>query len=261
MSPAEIQIPPQFTAQHASRWRDRDAARSYRNRAPYPPETFEILMGLVRDGEPRILDLGCGTGAIARALAPRVARVDAIDFASEMIDEGRTLPGGAAPNIAWQVAPAETALLDPPYALIVGGQSLHWMAWKTVLPRCGKALLDRGVLAVVTVEDAADAPWRSGLRDIIARHTTARDYKPFDMLPAWESAGLYRPLGHRLTAPVEFVQSAEEFIDAHHAMSTLTRAHIDAAAFDAELRALMKVHCPDGRVHRTIRGQIEWGRP
>jgi len=261
MSSEDIPIPPQFTVEHAHRWRDRDAARSYRHRAPYPRETFDLLIALIADEPRAVLDIGCGTGAIARALAPRVARVDAVDLADEMIAEGRLAPGGDAPNIAWRTAPAESAPLDPPYALIAGGQSLHWMEWRTVLPRFARALTRRGVLAVVRVEDSAPAAWRPGLEQSIARHSTAKDYTPFDMLPAWENAGLFRTLGHQMTAAVEFVQSIEDFIDAHHAMSTLTRAHIDADSFDAEVRALMAPHCPDGVVRRSIRGQIDWGRP
>ena len=55
---------------------DAEVAALYRYRAPYPREVFEILESLVV--EPRnVLDAGAGTGALARDLAPLVARVDA----------------------------------------------------------------------------------------------------------------------------------------------------------------------------------------
>ncbi|MGH2901416.1 MAG: class I SAM-dependent methyltransferase, partial [Solirubrobacteraceae bacterium] len=199
MSGTDIPIPPQFTAEHAHRWRDPDAARSYRHRAPYPAETFDVLDGLIANAPRAVLDIGCGTGAIARALAPRVLRVDAIDLADEMVAEGKTLPGGDAPNIVWQTSPAETASLNPPYALIVGGQSLHWMAWRTVLPRFAQALAPGAVLAIVRTEDAAPEAWRAEMNEIIVRHSTAKDYVPFDMLRAWEDAGLFQTLGQRMT--------------------------------------------------------------
>lgn len=256
-----IPIPPQFMAEHARRWQDRDAARSYESRPPYPDETFEILESLIADAPRCVLDVGCGTGRLARRLAPRVARVDAIDLAAEMVEEGARLPGGDAPNLRWSVGRGEDAPLDPPYALIVGGQSLHWMEWHTVLPRFARALAPNGVLAIVGLDDAAPAPWRAGLEEIIRRHSTAKDHVPFDMLPAWENAGLFRMLGERRTAELDFAQGVETFIDAHHAMSTLTRAHIDAPAFDAEVRTLLEPHCPDGILRRPIRGHVAWGKP
>ena len=58
-----------------------------------------------------------------------------------------------------------------------------------------------------------------------------------------------------------FEQPVEEFIAAHHAMSSLTRAHIDASAFDAELRELLAPYCPDGFLRRRISTWIGWGLP
>ncbi|MBV9278962.1 MAG: class I SAM-dependent methyltransferase, partial [Chloroflexi bacterium] len=58
-------------------------------------------------GEPRrrdprvVLDAGCGTGDVARPLAPLVDRVDAVDISAGMIERGRRLPGGENPAITW----------------------------------------------------------------------------------------------------------------------------------------------------------------
>lgn len=250
-----------FAAEHAGRWQDEDAARSYASRPPYPDETFDVLEGLIADEPRNVLDVGCGTGKLARPLAARAARVDAIDLAKEMVELGRRLPGGAAKNLRWFLGRAEELPLDPPYALIVGGESLHWMDFGVVLPRFARSLTANGVLAVVSLDDSAPAPFRDGLMEIIQRHSTAKDYAPFDMIAAWQAAGLFRKLGERVTAPIEFTQSVEAFIDSHHARSTLTRAHIDAERFDRELRELLAKHCLDGVLRRPIRGKIEWGVP
>ena len=44
-------------------------------------------------------------------------------------------------------------------------------------------------------------------------------------------------------------------------MSSLTRAHIDADAFDVEVRLIMQPFCADGTVRRSLRGIVEWGLP
>ena len=131
---------PQFDGEHARRWRDLDAATSYQFRATYPPETFEILLGLIQDEPPNVLDIGCGTGALARPLAPMVDSVEAVDFSPEMVAAGRSLPGGDEARIRWAVSRGEEYALRPPYALVVAGQSLHWMDTELLLPRFARAL-------------------------------------------------------------------------------------------------------------------------
>ena len=255
-------------ARHAIRWQDVDAAESYRYRATYPDETFDILDSLFADGNRAVLDLGCGTGNVTRPLAARVDRIDAVDISAEMIAVAKTLPGGDAPNIRWQQARAEEATLDPPYGLIVGGASMHWMDYRVLLPKLARALAPGGALAVLSIpgsaalggDQHADA-WDPELTAIIARYSTDPDYEPFDMITAWESAGVFRLAGHRTTSPVAVEQPIEDFIAGYHAASTLTRAHIDADAFDAEVRALLSRHCPDGVVRRRIIGDIVWGTP
>src|SRR4051794_34210035 len=95
--------------QYAAQFGDVAVADAYRHRPPYAREVFDVLTSLVI-GEPRAaLDLGCGRGEIARELAPRVDRVDAVDASAAMIARGRALAGGDHPNLRWIVAPAETA--------------------------------------------------------------------------------------------------------------------------------------------------------
>jgi 2-polyprenyl-3-methyl-5-hydroxy-6-metoxy-1,4-benzoquinol methylase len=113
----------------ARAFQDRSVAAAYRLRPPYPPETFEVLAGLLADGPRVALDVGCGDGAIARPLAPLVDRVDAVDASAAMIEAGKGLPGGGHPRLRWIIGRAEDAPLRPPYALVTAGSSLHWMDW------------------------------------------------------------------------------------------------------------------------------------
>lgn len=70
--------------------------------------------------------------------------------------KGKRYPAGAA-KLVWIHGCAKTAPLNPPYAMIVAGARLHWMAWDAVLPRFRDALTPRGLLAIV---DNREAPPR-----------------------------------------------------------------------------------------------------
>ena len=53
---------------------------------------------MIADHPRTVLDLGCGTGYLARPLAPLVDRVDAIDISAAMIEEGKRLLGSDHPQ-------------------------------------------------------------------------------------------------------------------------------------------------------------------
>lgn len=101
MQPKPKHLGPAYAAQ----FQDAAIVSAYPTRPPYPAEVFEILTGLIT-AEPQVaLDVGCGTGDVARRLAPLMARVDAVDVSWRMIARGKTLPGGDAPNLREVVAP------------------------------------------------------------------------------------------------------------------------------------------------------------
>ena len=80
--------PAQFGREYGSQFSDASVVSSYHLRPPYPEETFEILVMLLPADCRSVLDLGCGTGEIARRIAPRVERVDAVDPSAGMIAKG-----------------------------------------------------------------------------------------------------------------------------------------------------------------------------
>jgi predicted TPR repeat methyltransferase len=70
---------------YAERFRDQSVVDSYHFRPPYPEETFDILLSLLTDEPRAVLDVGSGSGDIARRLVDHVERVDAVDFSLPMI--------------------------------------------------------------------------------------------------------------------------------------------------------------------------------
>src|ERR1700694_4921550 len=112
-----MQPKPDFFGPHqAARFQDQSVVDRYHLRPTCPPETFRILATLISDEPRAVLDVGCGTGDIARNLLDFVERIDAVDISLPMIDKGKSLRGGDSPKIRWLHGSAENIELSPPYA-------------------------------------------------------------------------------------------------------------------------------------------------
>jgi SAM-dependent methyltransferase len=104
------------------------AADYGRHRRGFPAAFFERLaeQGLLADA-PRALDLGSGTGTIARGLAERGARVTALDRSPQLLREAQRLGELDGVEIVSCVADAErTGLAAHSFELICAGQCWHW---------------------------------------------------------------------------------------------------------------------------------------
>ena len=235
-------------------------ARAYLHRPPYPPETFSVLADLITDTPKRVLDVGCGTGGIARHLAPLVDYLEAVDFSEPMIETARRLPGGDSPKITWKVGTIESVPLSPPYGLIVGGQSLHWVDWNVALPRFRRALSGHGFLAMVELEEEP-APWKPDIVGLIREYSTNPDYRPLDLAALWQESGAFVKVGESKTASVEFCGTPDDYVEYLHSMSSLTRSSMGEARareFDSKVKLVLG--------HRSGRGlglkvfsKVAWG--
>ena len=255
--------PVHLTAENAAAFQDQDVVDLYHLRLPYPPQVYDIVEGLIR-GEPRsVLDVGTGTGELARPLAGRADRVDAVDISAAMVAQGRMLPGGDHPRLRWVVSPIETAALHPPYSLITAGDSLHWMDWEVVFPRFRQMLAAGGLMAIVERNEPGP-PWQEGLMRLIRQYSTMRNYQPFDLIEELQGRGLFQPRGRRQTAPTTAWQSSEDYIASFHSRSSLSRSRMrpaDLAAFDSRLRELVTPYCSEGRVELQTIADVVWGVP
>lgn len=245
---------------------DAEVARAYRRRPTYPPETFEILDRLMV--APRVaLDVGAGTGAVARRLLRYATRVDAIDPSAAMIAEGRQLPGGGDPRLHWIEGTAETAPLAPPYGLITAGTSLHWMDLGVVIPRFAAALAPGGRLAVLEVKETpvGATPWSDAATDIIKRYSELKaDHVDSyaTVLAELDTRGLFVREGDHLTAPTKTTLTVAEWLEWMHSTSTLARVRLGdrAAAFDRDITALF-ARLGISVFDFTIQGRVVWGKP
>jgi SAM-dependent methyltransferase len=248
---------------HASAFGEPSVIAAYPNRPTYPAETFDFLLALIPDGAPRCaLDLGCGTGLLARPLAERLARVDAVDPSRGMIDAGRAAPGGERSNLRWIVGSAETAALEPPYGLATAGDSLHWMDWARVLPRVAAALAPGAVLAVLGCRSLPEA-WSAELRALIQRYSTNQKFRAVDVAGELAERGAFELHGRHTTAPVPLRQSIDAYVESFHGRASFSRERMradDAAAFDAAVRDLVRASGAD-EVQLQCVADIAWGRP
>ncbi|HET7095533.1 MAG TPA: methyltransferase domain-containing protein [Thermomicrobiales bacterium] len=258
MRPKPDHLGPEF----ASQFRDPSVVAAYRHRPPYPDEVFDILADLlVAPGT--ALDVGAGTGEIARRLVGRAATVDAVDPSAGMIAKGRGLPGGDRPSLRWIVGTAEAAPLRPPYGLIVAAASLHWMDWEIALPRFRDLLAPGGVLAIVELR-ATPNPWDDALQRVIDRFSTNRRYRPYDLIVELSERGLFQELGRRAAAPVDFSQPVAAYVESFHARNGFSRDRMApqaAAAFDTAVERLVVPHADAGSISLRIVGDVIWGQP
>jgi SAM-dependent methyltransferase len=228
-------------------------ARSYAFRPPYGATLFAKLASLVGDEPRTVLDLGCGPGDLARYLVPLFDRVDAVDMSPAMIAVGRTREHGDAANLRWIQGRAEDAPLDPPYALVVAGDSLHWMDWPVIVPRIRDVLSPNGWLAIAGKVWGTDTPEE---RELWSRYSTNQEYRPVHLIEELESRGFFEKRGTEgFTA--EWTPTIDEYLAANRSRASYPTEPERAEAFDAELERLL-----DGdRLRLTVRGGVAWGVP
>src|SRR5258708_39583754 len=141
--------PENYGTYYAEAFKNNQVVDAYRFRPPYPDEVYAILADLITDEPRNILDVGAGSGDIARRMVELVERVDAVDFSHNMIEMGKQLPNGTHPHLHWIYGKVEEVSLAPPYALITAGSSIHWTDWAITFPRLRALLTFNRSLALI----------------------------------------------------------------------------------------------------------------
>lgn len=254
--------PPGWHERYGAVFADGDVAAAYRLRPAYPDETLATLVRLAGGG--RVLDAGCGTGELARRLAPHVEHVDAVDVSAAMLAEARTSPGGDAANVRWLGGRIEDVHLEPPYALVTAGDSVHWFDWRVAMPRFRTLLGSDGLLAIVQRDWLRDQRLRERLRPIYGRHSINRDFAPLDPVGELERRGLFVREGESVSAPSPWSPTLAELVEGHFSMSGFARARMrDPDIFADEVREAVAatLRATDGRYSLDVVGTVIWGRP
>ena len=121
-----------------------------RHRAGFPDEFFERLkaLGILRAGI-RALDLGTGTGTIARGLATRGCEVTGLDRSAPLMEQAAELDRGAGAVVKYVNAAAEeTGLAAAEFDLVTAGQCWHWFDRPRAAAEARRVLKPEGRLVI-----------------------------------------------------------------------------------------------------------------
>jgi SAM-dependent methyltransferase len=149
-------------------------------RPGYPAEFYELIsrLGVGLPGQ-KILDLGTGTGVLARAFAKRGALVTGVDVAVDQIREAVRLSAGENLNIEYRVSKVEDITFEPDsFDAASAGQSWMYFDAEVMVPKLKRILRDRGRLVLTHLN------WLPRL-DAIARQSEALVLK---YNPHWRGA-------------------------------------------------------------------------
>jgi len=257
--------PELFSSEYGTWFQDPLVVAAYPARPPYPPALVEHLVGLIADDPRAVLDVGCGPGDLARPLAPHVERLDALDASAGMLAAGRAAEGGDAPNLRWIHSRVEEARLQPPYALITAGESLHWFEWELVMPRFARMLTPNGVLAIVDRSWNGPPALQERLLPIFKRFAAVQTWQNVSLLDELARRQLFELHAQARFGPAPWRPTMDEYILARFSQRSFSRTHIGpgaTAAFAAALReALADVPMIDGRLQLEVSAGVSWGRP
>lgn len=123
-------------------WNAKDYTGSFSFVPRYGEEVLELLD--IRPGD-KVIDLGCGNGALTQKLADRGADVTGIDASAEMLSEAREL----YPDLTFKQGDALALTVDTPVDAIFSNAVFHWIDKKNqpvLLSRIYQALKPGGQL-------------------------------------------------------------------------------------------------------------------
>ncbi|MDG3007321.1 class I SAM-dependent methyltransferase [Paludisphaera mucosa] len=242
--------------------RFKTAAASYLvGRPVYPPRLFRRIVELCGlDRSHRAMDLGCGPGQIAIALAPYVGRVVAVDPEPEMLK----IAAGEAERAGREIEFVQASSYDlgprfGTFRLVAMGRSFHWMDRAETLRRLDAMIEPEGAVAFLhddhpTVPDNA---WFATFQEIVARHAADDVAKRVRAGRAGHESVLLDSPFRRLERITVFERSSipvDALVLRLRSMSSVARSRVGDRAEDlaAEVREAITPFARDGLLSEVI---------
>lgn len=115
----------------------------------------------------RLLDLGCGHGLVARALAPEFASVVALDPSTNMVEQAKKLTSDPRIDVRQGTAEDLSFLENSSVDCVVAGQAAHWFNFSKAWPELARVVRRGGTLAFWGYKDhvIAGQPQTSAIYD------------------------------------------------------------------------------------------------
>lgn len=135
------------------------------HRIGFPDTLFAKLAAKgIGSAEQSLLDLGTGTGVLARGFARAGCRVYGLDIAPALIAESQKLDAQAGVRIEYLLAPAEQIpLADHSLDVITAGQCWHWFDRSAVMQEVQRLLRPGGALLIAAFD------WIPFSRNVVQR--------------------------------------------------------------------------------------------
>ncbi|MGK5681583.1 class I SAM-dependent methyltransferase [Actinoplanes sp. URMC 104] len=206
------------------------AAQTYeRGRPSYPAAALDWLLPA---GDPRVVDLGAGTGKLTRQIRDRGLRVTAVDPSEGMLAQLRTsVPGVTASQGSAEHIPLPDGSAD----VVLVAQAWHWVDPRRAAPEVARVLSPGGRLGLLWNVRDERCDWVRRLGEVMGNQERDRD------------TTVGAPFGPVRTARFEWtdVVGPERLIDMVASRSSVILLQPDErAALLSEVRKLMATH-PD----------------
>lgn len=230
-------------------------AGHYSGRISYLPAFFAKaveLFGLSKSST--ILDLGCGTGALALGFAPYCQSVLAVDKSAEMIAGRAETPG----NVRFILADlnTETTLPSVHADLVVIGNAIHFFDRERLIPLLEAVTVPTAAVFICGTRISPRTPWYLPYRKLRVRYSTLR--APLDVRGHACFSGT-RWLPRRRLGVIDRRQfSVRDLLE--HALSypsSFEGILRNKADFERNLQRLLAPHCKTS--DRAVGEILNWG--
>lgn len=119
-------------------------------RAGFPDAFFDRVFadGTVKP-DVSLLDIGTGTGTLARGFAARGCHVTGVDRSEQMIAQAKKLSQQQGLDVDFRVATAEETMLpDSSFDIVTAGQCWHWFDRPRAAQEAKRILKPRGTVII-----------------------------------------------------------------------------------------------------------------